>query len=140
MDYMPNGWLTRIKSERPIEICLPFSGISMRMEGVETSRTSVRKPLDLLVQGRMRSRSVYVEVVDVSEGGCKIKGRHGFAEADETVILKIDGVRTPLGKIVWVDGEYAGLKFEGKMHPAIVDFLYNERMKNKESKKAGRAA
>jgi hypothetical protein len=110
------------------------------MSDVETSRTSVRKPLDLLVQGRMRSRSVYVEVIDVSEGGCKIKGRHGFAEVDEKVILRINGVRTPLGKIVWVDGEYAGLEFEGKMHPAIVDFLYSERVKNKESRSPGKAA
>ncbi|MBT8431962.1 MAG: PilZ domain-containing protein [Altererythrobacter sp.] len=110
------------------------------MEGAESARTSVRKPLDLLVQGRMRSRSVYVEVIDVSEGGCKIKGRHGFAEAGENVVLKIDGVRTPLGKIVWVEDEYAGLQFEGKMHPAIVDFLYNERLKSKESKGAGNAA
>ena len=110
------------------------------MEGTESIRTSVRKPLDLLVQGRMRSRSVYVEVIDVSEGGCKIKGRHGFAEAGETVVLKIDGVRTPLGKIVWVEDEYAGLKFEGKMHPAIVDFLYNVRLKSKESKSTGNAA
>lgn len=110
------------------------------MEGTESTRTSVRKPLDLLVQGRMRSRSVYVEVIDVSEGGCKIKGRHGFAEAGENVVLKIDGVRTPLGKIVWVEDEYAGLKFEGKMHPAIVDFLYNERVKSKESKGTGKAA
>jgi len=94
------------------------------MEGTESIRTSVRKPLDLLVQGRMRSRSVYVEVIDVSEGGCKIKGRHGFAEAGEAVVLKIDGVRTPLGK----------------MHPAIVDFLYNVRLKSKESKSTGNAA
>lgn len=110
------------------------------MEEVESSRKSDRKPLDLLVQGRMRSRSVYVEVIDVSEGGCKIKGRHGFAEPDETVILKIDGVRTPLGKIVWVEGEYAGLEFVGKMHPAIVDFLYKERVKRKVSAKPGKAA
>ncbi|NBS22709.1 MAG: PilZ domain-containing protein [Altererythrobacter sp.] len=110
------------------------------MEGTESIRTSVRKPLDLLVQGRMRSRSVYVEVIDVSEGGCKIKGRHGFAEAGEAVVLKIDGVRTLLGKIVWVEDEYAGLKFEGKMHPAIVDFLYNVRLKSKESKSTGNAA
>ena len=110
------------------------------MKSAESARTSVRKPLDMLVQGRMRSRSVYVEVIDVSEGGCKIKGRHGFAEAGENVILKIDGVRTPLGKIVWVEDEYAGLKFEGKMHPAVVDFLYNERVKSKVSKGAGNAA
>jgi len=39
-----------------------------------------------------------------------------------------------------VEDEYAGLKFEGKMHPAIVDFLYNVRLKSKESKSTGNAA
>ena len=56
------------------------------------------------------------------------------------MVLKIDGVRTPLGKIVWVDGEFAGLKFEGTMHPAVVDFLYSERVKKKEALGKGEAA
>lgn len=110
------------------------------MEGIESTRSADRKRLDLLVQGRMRSRTLYVEVVDVSEGGCKIKGRHGFAEEGENVILKIDGVRTPLGKIVWVDDEYAGIAFEGKMHPAIVDHLYHKRVQQKKSLDKGEKA
>lgn len=110
------------------------------MEGIESTRSADRKRLDLLVQGRMRSRTLYVEVVDVSEGGCKIKGRHGFAEEGEKVILKIDGVRTPLGKIVWVEGEHAGIAFEGKMHPAIVDHLYHKRVQQKKSLGKGKKA
>lgn len=110
------------------------------MEENNSSRLSDRRRLDLLVQGRMRSRTLYVEVVDVSEGGCKIKGRHGFAEPGEQVSLKIDGVRTPLGKIVWVDGEFAGLSFDGKMHPAVVDHLYNERVRQKKAQGKNKAA
>lgn len=104
----------------------------MLMQKPDSTRSSDRKRLDLLVQGRMRSRTLYVEVVDVSEGGCKIKGRHGFAEEGEIVSLKIDGVRTPLGKIVWVDREFAGIAFDGKMHPAVVDHLYNQRRLQKQ--------
>lgn len=110
------------------------------MQKTESSRSSDRKRLDLLVQGRMRSRTLYVEVIDVSEGGCKIKGRHGFAETGENVILKIDGVRTPLGKIVWVDGEYAGLAFDGQMHPAVVDHLYQQRVSQKQALNKGEEA
>lgn len=110
------------------------------MQGIESTRSFDRKPLHLLVQGRMRSRTLCVEVVDVSEGGCKIKGRHGFAEEGEKVSLRIDGVRTPLGKIVWVDGQHAGIAFEGTLHPAIVDHLYHERLKRKPSSGKSKAA
>ncbi|MDA0819099.1 MAG: hypothetical protein O3C52_08300 [Proteobacteria bacterium] len=58
----------------------------------------------------------------------------------EGILLRIDGVHTPVGKFVWVDGRYAGIVFEGKMHPAVVDFLRNQNAKTKEQKKAGKAA
>lgn len=96
------------------------------MDNSTHGRQSLRRPLDILVDGRMRSRPICVELMDVSEGGCKIKGRHGFAEIGEHLSLKINGVRTPLGKVVWVDGQFAGVAFEGKMHTAIVDHLSNE--------------
>jgi hypothetical protein len=111
-----------------------------RMEQAESSRSSDRKRLDLLVKGRSRSRPIFVEVIDVSEGGCKVKGGHGFARVGESILLRIDGVHTPVGKFVWVDGRYAGIAFEGKMHPAVVDFLHTENAKKKEQKKAGNAA
>lgn len=88
----------------------------------------------------MRSRPLYVEVVDVSEGGCKVKGRPGFAEVGEKVMLRIDGVHTPVGQFVWVDGNYAGIAFEGRMHPAVIDHLYHERVRFKEQLKNGKAA
>ena len=81
----------------------------------------------------MRSRTIYVEVVDVSEGGCKIKGRHGFAETGEQVSLRINGVRTPLGTIVWVDDQHAGIAFDGQMHPAVIEHLYRERVARKQA-------
>lgn len=93
------------------------------MDNSTHGRQSLRRPLDILVDGRMRSRPICVELIDVSEGGCKIKGRHGFAEVGEHLSLKINGVRSPLGKVVWIDGKHAGVAFEGKMHPAIVDHL-----------------
>lgn len=91
----------------------------------------MRKPLDILVDGRMRSRPICVELLDVSEGGCKIKGRHGFAEVGEHLSLKINDVRSPLGKVVWVDGKHAGVAFEGKMHEAIVDHLSRQTLEKR---------
>ncbi len=98
------------------------------MNGSEISRAQDRKPLDILVEGRMRSRPVYFELVDVSEGGCKIKGRFGFAEPGENVSIKVDGIRAPLGKIVWVEDNFAGIAFDGEMHPAIIDHLCRQQL------------
>lgn len=89
-------------------------------------RASQRRPLSLLVKSRVRSREVYVDLVDISEGGCKVKAKPGFAQLGDRVTMRVNGINAPLGSIVWIDGAFAGIAFEGEMHPAIVDYLCNE--------------
>ena len=87
------------------------------------NRSSQRRPLSLLVKSRVQSRVVFVDLLDISEGGCKIKARAGFGTIGDRVVMKLGGVNAPLGVIAWVSGEYAGVSFEGEMHPAVVDYL-----------------
>lgn len=89
-------------------------------------RASQRRPLSLLVKSRVRSREVYVDLVDISEGGCKVKAKPGFAQLGDRVTMRVNGINAPLGSIVWIDGAFAGIAFAGEMHPAIVDHLCNE--------------
>ncbi|MEP3051247.1 MAG: PilZ domain-containing protein [Erythrobacter sp.] len=89
-------------------------------------RSAERKPLSLMVKSRVRSRLVFVDLIDISEGGCKIKARKGFANIGDRVVMKVDGINAPLGTIAWMDGEIAGVAFEGQMHSAIVDHLCSE--------------
>jgi hypothetical protein len=86
-------------------------------------RASERRPLNLFVKSRVRSREVYVDLIDISEGGCKIYGKPGFANLGDRVVMKVNGINAPLGSIVWIDGALAGIAFEGEMHPAVVDYL-----------------
>jgi len=86
-------------------------------------RASERRPLSLLVKSRVRSREVYVDLVDISEGGCKIRGKPGFGQLGDRVLMKVNGINTPLGRIVWMEGVFAGIAFEGEMHPAVLDHL-----------------
>src|SRR3546814_15267383 len=75
----------------------------LTMNKFEIPRIADRSPLRILVDGLVRSRQVYVDLFDLSEGGCKIKGRHGFVTEGETVNLKIAGFKTPLGTIARVE-------------------------------------
>ena len=91
----------------------------------EIPRISERRQLQILVDGRVRSREVRVNLFDLSETGCKIKGRRSFVEEGEIVTLKINGIKTPLGTVMWVEDEFAGIAFEGQLHPAVLDHICN---------------
>lgn len=86
-------------------------------------RTSERRPLSMLVKSRVRSRVVFVDLMDLSEGGCKLRGKPGFAEVGDRVTMKMGGVNAPLGSVAWIEGQIAGIAFEGAMHPAVIDYL-----------------
>jgi hypothetical protein len=87
------------------------------------TRASDRHPLSLMVKSRVRSRVVFVDLIDISEGGCKIRGKSGFAQVGDRVVMKVGGINAPLGLIAWIEGQFAGVAFEGAMHPAVIDFL-----------------
>lgn len=79
--------------------------------------------MSLTVKSRVRSRVVFVDLIDISEGGCKIRAKAGFAEVGDRLTMKVNGINAPLGTIAWVEGGMAGVAFEGAMHPAVLDFL-----------------
>jgi hypothetical protein len=86
-------------------------------------RGTERRPMSMTVKSRVRSRVVFVELLDLSEGGCKIRAKPGFAEVGDRVTMKVNGINTPLGSVAWIEGGVAGVAFEGAMHPAVIDFL-----------------
>jgi hypothetical protein len=86
-------------------------------------RASERRPMRLTVKSRVRSRVVFVDLLDISEGGCKIRAKAGFAEIGDRVTMRVNGINAPLGSIAWIEGGLAGVAFEGGMHPAVIDYL-----------------
>lgn len=81
----------------------------------------------MTVKSRVRSRVIYVDLIDISEGGCKIRAKAGFAEIGDRVTMKVGTINAPLGTVAWVEGGLAGVAFEGAMHPAVLDFLCENR-------------
>ncbi|MHA7818183.1 MAG: PilZ domain-containing protein [Erythrobacter sp.] len=88
-----------------------------------TPRAAERRLLRLLVKSRVESRAINVDLVDISERGCKIRGTVGFASVGDRVTMRVGGLHAPVGKIAWVEGRYAGVAYEGEMHPAVLDHL-----------------
>lgn len=86
-------------------------------------RTSERRSLRLMVKSRVESRVVHVDLVDISERGCKLKGSPGFADVGDRVTMKIGGVHAPVGYIKWVRDRVAGVTFDGEIHEAVLDHL-----------------
>lgn len=100
----------------------------MNMDSIP--RASERRPMSLMVKSRVRSRVVFVDLLDLSEGGCKLRGKPGFADVGDRVTMKVGGINAPLGSVAWIEGPVAGIAFEGAMHPAVIDFLCQQEVLN----------
>jgi PilZ domain len=101
----------------------------MNMDSI--TRSSERRPMSLMVKSRVRSRVVFVDLLDLSEGGCKLRGKPGFAEIGDRVTMKVGGINAPLGNVAWIEGPVIGVAFEGAMHPAVIDFLTKQEALNR---------
>ncbi len=93
-------------------------------------RTSERRSIHLTIHGRVKSVRFPCELIDISEGGCKIRSYSGFAQIGDRVTLRIGNVNAPLGNIAWIDGPIAGIAYDGQMHAAVIDYLVHHHAAN----------
>lgn len=91
-------------------------------------RASERRSLSMTVTGRVQSSRVPCYLIDISEGGCKIRSYRGFGKVGDRVTLRIGGINAPLGSIAWIDGPIAGVAYDGEMHAAVIDYLLHEHV------------
>ena len=78
-----------------------------------------------MVKSRVESRAIHADMIDISEGGCKIRGTYGFVSVGDRVTMKVANMHAPVGHVAWVEGRLAGVVFEGKIHEAVLDHLIN---------------
>ena len=76
-----------------------------------------------MVKGRIQSRVIYADLIDISEGGCKLHASAGFADVGDRVTIRMNGINAPLGRVVWAEDCTVGVAFENPMHIAMLDHL-----------------
>jgi hypothetical protein len=71
---------------------------------------------------RLGQANFTVRVADLSPDGCKVEliDRPGV---DEPVLIRFKGLEVMPAEVCWVDGAWAGLRFEKRMHPAVFELL-----------------
>ncbi|MGL4314740.1 MAG: PilZ domain-containing protein [Sphingomonas sp.] len=61
-------------------------------------------------------------IVDLSSGGCRLATRATLALGTR-VCIRIDGMHSLWGHVVWQHGTDVGVAFEQPMHPAVVEHI-----------------
>lgn len=84
-----------------------------------TSRVAVPGEVGLRSPGRTQFR---VRVLDLSTDGCKVELVERPTVGDP-MLVKFDGLDVLDAEVCWVDGHTAGLMFNNRVHPAVLDLL-----------------
>ena len=86
-------------------------------------RATTRAPAEGLVLVTIRGRERRVALRNLSAGGCLIEITDADClEGDEIVISLIDRVEV-CGRLTWKGSGLAGVEFEERIHPVLVDHL-----------------
>ncbi|MCL6249595.1 PilZ domain-containing protein [Altererythrobacter sp. KTW20L] len=82
-------------------------------------------PSKLLAKCRFSSGSTSdLEVLDLSHGGCMIDRKRANADPGARVLVKLPGLASQAGEVVWVEDERAGIAFEQPLHEAVLEHLW----------------
>lgn len=84
-----------------------------------TSRVPVPGEVGLRSPGKSQYR---VRVLDLSTDGCKVELIERPSIGDP-MLVKFDGLEVLEAEVCWVEGHLAGLMFNNRMHPAVLDLL-----------------
>ncbi|MGN6588834.1 MAG: PilZ domain-containing protein [Sphingomicrobium sp.] len=84
-----------------------------------TSRSEVAADANLRIRGR---NSFRVRVFDLSSDGCRVELVE-LPKVKDSVSIKFDGLDVLDADVCWVERHQAGLMFENRIHPAVLDLL-----------------
>jgi hypothetical protein len=82
-------------------------------------RTELSAEISMRRLGKLNYR---VRVFDVSPAGCKLE-LVDKPRLQEHVLVKFEGLESLEAEVCWIDGPFAGVRFERAIHPAVFDLL-----------------
>jgi hypothetical protein len=86
-------------------------------------RSNERRPVALPGNLKTARGRQDVAVSDLSVSGCKIDALYLSMTADEIVTLRPQGLQPLSARVVWCSGSSAGLLFDNRLHPSVLDNL-----------------
>ncbi len=86
-------------------------------------RENRRLDSDRMVECRTDGRTFKAVLYNVSTTGCMIEMSFCQVAEGDRLFIKADGNIRMGGMIVWLDGKNAGIRFDEKLHEAVVRFL-----------------
>jgi len=97
----------------------PAERATRKQQPRRTGRTEVPGEVGLRAVGR---NSYRVRVFDLSTDGCKVELVERPSVGDK-MLVRFDGLEALEADVCWVEGHTAGLMFDRRMHPAVLDLL-----------------
>lgn len=90
-----------------------------RNPGFDERRRANRTKANLEIAARERGRSALTtRIGDFTRHGCRMAG-YGFILEGAPMWIKLPGLESLAGRIVWTDGLQAGIVFDQPLHPAV---------------------
>ena len=78
------------------------------------------------MMAKCRSQSggkVELAVLDLSPIGCMVRRHAWSAQADERILIQLEGLGFQPGRVSWVEGDLAGIEFEQLLHEVVLERL-----------------
>lgn len=86
-------------------------------------RAAHRLPAEFVARCASLGRSADARLLNISLHGCLVEMAEPVLEQGNPVRLRIPGLSSLDGKVVWSEGARAGVVFAAALHPAVVDYV-----------------
>lgn len=82
-----------------------------------------RQPAEFAASCASMGRSVGSDLLNISANGCLVLTAEPWLTEGNPVRVKIAGISSLDGKVVWAEGVRAGISFCTALHPAVVEYI-----------------
>lgn len=86
-------------------------------------RAFERQPAQFTAHCASLGRSSDARLLDISQHGCLVTMTDPILAEGNPVRLRIPGVSSLDGRVIWNKGARAGVSFAMPLHPAVVDYI-----------------